>query len=50
MGDVILGLIVAVIVFFAVRAVFFKKSGGCGGDCAHCGCGCHHEAPPKKKK
>mgnify|MGYP005891155527 CR=1 FL=1 len=29
MGDIILGIIVAAIVFFAARAVFVKKSGGC---------------------
>ena len=36
-GDIILALIVAAVVFFAVRSVFVKKSVGCSGDCAHCG-------------
>lgn len=56
-GDIILALIVAAVVFFAVRSVFVKKSVGCSGDCAHCGgdcahCGgsCHHSTPPNKKK
>lgn len=49
MGDIILGIIVAAIVFFAARAVFVKKSGGCGGNCAHCGgCGAHNQTPHKK--
>ena len=52
MGDIILAVIVAVIVFFAARSVFVKKSGGCGGDCAHCGgcggCGAHNQTPHKK--
>ena len=44
MGDIILAVIVAAIVFFAARSVFVKKSGGCGGDCAHCGgCGAHNQ-------
>ena len=49
-GYISLVLIVAAVVFFAVRSVFVKKSGGCGGDCAHCGGSCHHTAPPDKKK
>lgn len=49
-GDIILALIVAAVVFFAVRSVFVKKSVGCSGDCAHCGGSCHHhDVPPKKK-
>ena len=39
MGDIILGIIVAAIVFFAARAVFVKKSGGCGA---------HNQTPHKK--
>ena len=46
-GDIILALIV---VAFAVRSVFVKKSVGCSGDCAHCGGSCHHSTPPQKKK
>lgn len=45
-GDIILALIVAAVVFFAVRSVFVKKSVGCGGDCAHCGGSCHHLVAP----
>ena len=41
-GDIILALIVAAVVFFAVHSVFVKKSVGCSGDCAHCGGSCHH--------
>ena len=40
-GDIILVLIVAAVVFFAVRSVFVKKSVGCS---------CHHTVPPDKKK
>ena len=48
-GDIVLALIVLVIVFFAARSVFVKKSGGCSGDCAHCGgCGSHKQTPHKK--
>ena len=43
-GDIILALIVAAVVFFAVRSVFVKKSVGCSGD------SCHHSTPPQKKK
>ena len=39
MGDIILAVIVAVIVFFAARSVFVKKSGGCGA---------HNQTPHKK--
>ena len=49
-GDIILVLIVAAVVFFAVRSVFVKKTVGCRGDFAHCGGSCHHAAPPDKKK
>lgn len=49
-GDIILALIVAAVVFFAIRSVFVKKSVGCSGDCAHCGGACHHNTPPQKKK
>lgn len=40
MADLIVGGIVAVIVFFVVRKLFFKHNGkdGCDGGC---GCGCH---------
>ena len=38
-GDIILVLIVAAVVFFAVRSVFVKKSGGCGA---------HNQTPHKK--
>ena len=49
LGDIILALIVALIVFFAARSVFVKKSGGCGGEFAHCGgCGAHKQTPQKK--
>ena len=49
LGDILLALIVTLIVFFAARSVFVKKSGGCGGDCAHCGgCGAHKQTPQKK--
>ena len=51
MGDIILGIIVAAIVFFAARAVFVKKSGGCGGDCARCGgCGAHNQKVNRMKR
>ena len=49
-GDIILVLIVAAVVFFAVRSVFVKKSVGCSGDCARCGGSWHHSTPPQKKK
>ena len=39
MGDIILAVIVAAIVFFAARSVFVKKSGGCGA---------HNQTPHKK--
>ena len=39
LGDIILALIVALIVFFAARSVFVKKSGGCGA---------HKQTPQKK--
>ena len=56
MSTVIVGLLVALLVFFAVRAVVRQsKSGGCsgcGGGCAGCSgsCGCHADLPPKEHK
>lgn len=40
-GNLIVVLIVAGIVFLAVRAIWKNhKAGGCGGDCANCGGSC----------
>lgn len=56
MSTVIVGLLVALLVFFAVRSVVRQsKSGGCsgcGGGCAGCSgsCGCHADLPPKEHK
>lgn len=56
MSTVIVGLLVALLVFFAVRSVVRQsKSGGCsgcGGGCAGCSgsCGCHADLPPKENK
>ena len=47
-GDIILALIVVVVVFFAVRSVFVKKSVGCSGDCAHCASRCSHAGGEEK--
>ena len=43
MGNIIVLLILAVLVFFAARSLYrsHKAGGGCGGDCGSCGgCGC----------
>ncbi len=40
LGNVVVILILAVVVFFAARSVWKgRKRGGCDGDCARCG-GC----------
>ena len=39
MANVIVILVLAVILFFAVRSVI-KKKGGCGCGCSECSCGC----------
>ena len=39
MANVIVLLVLAVILFFAVRSVI-KKKGGCGCGCSECSCGC----------
>lgn len=45
MGTIIVGLLVAGAVVLAVRSMIKDKKNGksiqCGGDCKHCGGGCH---------
>ncbi len=45
MGTFIVLAIVAVAIFFAVKSMVKDKKNGksisCGGDCKHCGGGCH---------
>lgn len=52
MPTLIVGLLVAVLLFFAARSVVRQsKSGGCSGcsgGCGGCSCGCHAETPPEK--
>ena len=38
-ANVVVFLIVAVIVFFAIRSII-KKKGGCSCGCSNCSCGC----------
>ena len=51
MATWIIGAIVAVIIFFAVRSIWKNhKNGGCSG-CSSCGgsCHCHNRATPPTK-
>lgn len=56
MSTLIVGLLVAVLVFFAARSVVRQsKTGGCSGcsgGCAGCSgsCGCHADTPPEGTK
>ncbi len=43
LGNAIVLLALAAVVFLAARSLWKnRKKGGCGGDCAHCG-GCHRQ-------
>ena len=52
MPTLIVGLLLAALLFFAARAVVRQsKSGGCSGcsgGCGGCSCGCHAETPPEQ--
>ena len=39
MANVIVILVIAVILFFAIRSII-KKKGGCSCGCSSCNCGC----------
>lgn len=42
MGTFIVGIIVLVVILFAIRATIKnRKEGGCGCGCDSCGCHCH---------
>ena len=54
MTTLIVGLLVALLVFLAARSVVRQsKTGGCSGcsGCSGCGgsCGCHTETPPEEQ-
>lgn len=50
MTTLIVGLLVALLVFLAARSVVRQsKTGGCSG-CSGCsGCGCHTDTPPEEQ-
>lgn len=45
MGTLLVLIILAIVVFFIIRSMVHDKKNGksiqCGGDCKHCGGGCH---------
>lgn len=49
-GTVLVFLLLVIAVFFAVRAIQKGKTGGCGGDCAHCVGSCANRNRKTKHK